>query len=116
MIGPKNGIGERPHRVTLQNPGPPVADGHGGFTQSYTDLTPAAMSARIAPATAADLERIGGGTVLSAATYVVALPYHPDVTTKTRILYNGRTFIVTGVSTPEERQQETIALVTEVVK
>lgn len=115
MIGPRTGVGERPHRILLQNPGPPVPDGEGGYLQSYTDLTPSRMSARIQPATAQDLERVAPGTVQSSATHIVTMPYHPGVTTKTRIVFDGRTFTVSGVATPDERKQETIALCEEIV-
>jgi SPP1 family predicted phage head-tail adaptor len=114
-IAPSASVNDRPHRVTLQNPGPPVADGHGGFTQSWTDLVPPAVSAKIAPATATDLERVTAGTVIATATHVVTMPYHPQVTTLTRVLFNGRQFSVTGVSDPEERHVETIAICKEIV-
>jgi len=106
---------ERPHRVTLQNPGPPVADGDGGFTQTWTDLVPSAMSASIETATADKLEKLGSATAISLATHIVSMPYHPQVTTKTRILFNGRTFNVTGVSNPDERNVNTVAICAEVV-
>jgi head-tail adaptor len=101
--------------VTLQNPGPAVPDGDGGFTQSWTDLTPAAVSAKIAPATAADLERLVSGTVLATATHIVTMPYHPGVVIASRVLFNGRQFSVTGVANPEERNVETIAVCVEIV-
>lgn len=114
-IAPRTSISARPHRILLQNPGPPIADGAGGYTQVWSDLAPAAVDARIAPATAADLERVTTGTTLSTATHVVTMPYHPQVATSTRIIFNGRTFHVAGVATPDELQVETVALCTEVV-
>jgi head-tail adaptor len=116
MIGLSHtSIAERPHRVTLQNPGPAIPDADGGFTQTWTDLVPPAMSAAIAPATAADLERLAAGTVLSTATHIVSMPYHPQVTTKTRLVFGSRFFSVTGVANPEERNVETIAICVEIV-
>lgn len=114
-IAPKASVAERPHRVTLQNPGPSVPDGDGGFNQTWFDLAPAAMSAKIAPATAADLERVAAGTVIATASHIVTMPYHPQVTTQTRIIFNGRTLFVKGVSNPEERNVETVAICQEVV-
>lgn len=114
-IGPKTAVADRPHRVTLQNPGPAVPDGDGGFTQSWTDLVPAAVFARIQTATARDLERRAAGTVISTASHIVTLPYHPQVTTKTRVLFNGRTFNVLGVADAEEGDVETVAICAEVV-
>jgi head-tail adaptor len=114
-VGPTTAIADRPHRVTLQNPGPAVPDGDGGYAQSWIDLAPPALSAKIAPATARDLEKVAAGTVLSTASHIVTMPYHPQVTTKTRILFNGRVFNVTGVATPDEGGVETIAICAEVV-
>ena len=114
-VGPKTAVADRPHRVTFQNPGPAVPDGDGGFTNSWTDLVPPALSVKIAPATAKDLERVHGGTTISTNTYVVDAPYHAQITTKTRMLFNGRQFSVTGVGDPEERHVELVLLCVEVV-
>ena len=111
----RTSINDRPHRVTLQNPGPAVPNNDGGYTQSWTDLVPPAWTVKIAPATAADLERVTAGTVLATATHLVTGPYRADITTQTRVLFNGRQFSVTGVSNPEERNVETIAVCVEVV-
>jgi SPP1 family predicted phage head-tail adaptor len=115
MIGPSTSVGARPHRISLQNPGPAVPDGDGGYTQSWIDLVPPAASAEIKPATARDLERVAAGTVLSTATHMVTIPYRAGVTTQTRVLYNGRSFSVTGVSNPEEKNVELILVCVEVV-
>lgn len=114
-IGPATAVADRPHRVTLQNPGPAIPDGDGDYTQSWTDLTPAAVSVRIQTATASALERITSGTVLSTATHIVTAPFHPQITTQTRILFNGRTFNVTGVTNPDEGDVELILVCAEVV-
>lgn len=116
-IAPTTSVAARPHRIRLQAPapGPGVPNGDGGYTRTWFDLTPAVVSAKIAPATAADLERVTSGTVLSTASSIVTMPYHPQVTTETRILFNGRALSVTGVSNPEERNVETIALCVEMV-
>ncbi len=115
MIAPRASVSSRSHRVTLANPGAAVPDADGGFTQAFADLSPSTMSAKIAPATAADLERVGGGTVLSMATHVVTMPHHPGVTTTTRITFGSRTLNVIGVSNPDERSIETVCLCAEVV-
>lgn len=109
-------IAARPHRVLLQKPGPAVSDGDGGFLQTWTDLAPPAMSAEILPATAQNLERrVSAGTVTATATHVMTMPYHPQITTKVRVIYNGRTFMVTGVSNPEEANVLSVLLCDEVV-
>lgn len=115
VIGPKTSVAKRPHRVTLQDPGPPVADGDGGVTQTWADLVPPAMDAEIKTASAADLERVAAGTVLATATHIVTMPYHPQLKTSSRIVHNGRFFSVTGVADPDERHVETIAICVEVV-
>lgn len=115
MIAPKTSIADRPHRITLQNPGPGVDDGDGGTTTSWIDLNPPALSVKISPATAVDLERVAAGTVLSTNTYIVKGPFHPQVTTRTRILFNGRQFSVTGGGSPDERQVELELVAVEVV-
>lgn len=114
-LAPSAAVGDRPHRVTLQNPGPAVPDGRGGSIPNWVDLNPPALNVKIAPATAADLERVAAGTVLAKATHIVTGPYHPQVTTQTRVLYNGRQFSVTGVSDPEERHVELVLVCVEVV-
>jgi len=115
MIGPTTSIADRPHRILLQNPGAAVPDGAGGYTQAWTDLAPASVSAKVAPATAADLERVTTGTAVATATHVVKMPFHPGVAIKTRVIHDGRTFNVTGVANPEERGVETVAVCVEVV-
>lgn len=114
-LGPRASVADRPHRVSLQNPGPSIPDGDGGSAQTWTDLVPPAWQAQIAPATARDLERVTAGTVLTTATHVVTGPYRPDVTTATRVLFNGRQFSVVGVSNPEERNVELVLVCVEIV-
>ena len=107
--------GERRHLVTLRNPGAAVPDGDGGYTQTYTAPTPAQVWARITPATTRDLERLAAGTVIASASHIVDMPFHAGVTTQTQIVFNNRTFYVTGVSNPEEKNVQTIAICQEVV-
>jgi len=123
MIGPRTSIAARPHRVRVQNPEPPLVDGDGGtLPLEYFDATPPFTYARIAPATAQDLERLaaGGGASISTAPHVVRCPFHPQVTTQTRFLYTDQrgTHVlgVVGVGTPELRNVETEALCIEVIQ
>jgi SPP1 family predicted phage head-tail adaptor len=115
ILGPKTTVSDRPHKVTLQSPGPAVSDGDGGFTQSWTDLVPPSWTCEIKPATERDLERVAAGTVITTNTYIVKGPYRPDVTTKARLLFNGREFSITSVANPEERNVELILVGVEVV-
>jgi head-tail adaptor len=96
-------IGAYRHVVLFQQPGPPAPDGDGGWTQTWTDLVPALWHVAITPATARDLERVSAGTVISTASHIVTGRYHPGVTTQTRMVYDGRTFSITGVANVEER-------------
>lgn len=107
--------GTRRHYVTLTAPGITTPNSDGGYTQTTVWLQPPTAYASIMPATARDLERVAAGTVIATSTHVIALPYHPGVTTQTVITYNGRTFHVTGVSNPNEMNRETICTAVEVV-
>lgn len=94
-------IGSYRHRVTFQNPGAAVPDGDGGYTQTWTDLAEWYVS--IQPASARDLERVAAGTVIATATHIIRGRYLAGVSTQTRMVFNGRTFEITGVSNLEER-------------
>src|SRR5262245_39042048 len=115
MTLPTIPTGVRLHQVTFQDPGTLVADGQGGFTESWINLVPSTLFVRIQPASAADLERIMAGTVSASATHLVIGPYHPGVNTKTRMLWTdylsrAREFSVAGVMNPLERNLEMILL------
>src|SRR5262245_2478930 len=112
---PQFAAGQRPHRVTFQTPGDPVPDGSGGYVEGWTDLDPPQMFVRIQPASVADMERITSGTVIGSASHLVTGPYHPGVTTQSRIVWRdiagkSRTFTVAGVVNPEERCIDTVLL------
>lgn len=107
--------GELRHYVTLFAAGTPVPDGEGGYTETPVPLDPPDGWAAIAPATARDLERTTTNAVQSTATHLVRLRYHSGVTTQTIIRFGERTFAVTGVSNPDERNRETVCVCTEIV-
>ena len=107
--------GRKRHLVSLSNPGTPMPDGEGGSTSAPVPLDPPTMYAEIKPATARDLERNTAGTVMATASHLITMDYHPGVTTQTRIAFNGRTLLVTGVANPEERNVELILTAEEVV-
>ena len=108
-------IGDYRHLVLFQSPGAPVANGDGGFTQSWTDLVPGAWHVSIEPATARDLERVAAGTVLSTASHIVKGRYHPGVNTSTRMIFGGRTFSITGKANIQERSIHMELIAVEVV-
>lgn len=96
-------LGDYRHGVTFQNPGPPVPDGDGGYTQTWTDLVPATWRVSITPATQRDLERVTAGTVISQASHIVRGLFHAGVTTKTRMLFDGRQLSIVAVQNVQER-------------
>jgi len=114
-IGPATPIRDRPHKVMLQNPGPRVPNDDGGFTQTWTDLVPPSLQVEIASAATADLERIAAGALVATATHIISGPFHPQVTTKTRVLFNGRVFAVKGVADPDQRGVSMALVCVEVV-
>jgi head-tail adaptor len=106
-------IGTHRHLVTLQNPGAIVADADGNWTQIPTTL--GTWYCSIEPATARDLERRVAGTVIASATHVLKGRYVAGVTTQTKIVFQGRTFNVTGVANVEERSIDMEILAVEMV-
>jgi len=105
IIAPSTSVSSRQKRIVFQNPGPPVPDGDGGFSQSWIDLPPAAY-AQVSKATQQSLERITSGAILSTASYVVTAPYRVGVTTKSRIIFDGRVLNVLDVTDEDERHVE----------
>jgi len=96
-------IHEHRHRVTFQNP-TYVDDGHGGYTETWTTITPAlGWMVSIAPAAPQDLERFTAGTVITQTTNLVRGAYLAGVTTATRMLFNGGTFQIAGARDPDLR-------------
>lgn len=94
-------VGERGHRVLLENPGPSVPDNDGGFVEGWTTL--ANVWGRVAPASATDMERVIAGTVTALLPFIITVPYLAGVSTLTRCTYHGRIFAVLGVRNVDER-------------
>lgn len=97
------GIGVYRHRIGLSNPGAAIPDGYGGYTEGWTPLDPPQVDASIQSASATDLERLTGGTVLTTATHLVRTRFHPQITTATRITFGARTFDVQSAQNVDER-------------
>jgi len=112
---PAVAAGERRHQVTLEQPAVVGLDGHGGYTTTWVPLTPATAFAAIAPATEVQQERELGGTIVATATTVLHLPYHPQITVKTRLTLDGRTLQVLSRRDADERHVELILVCAEVV-
>ena len=107
--------GDYRHVVSFQGPGAPVPDGDGGWLTTWANLTPATWHVSIRPATARDLERTPQGTTISTASHIVTGDYRADVTTQTRMLFDGRTFSINGVSNLEERNITMVLIAVEMV-
>ena len=105
--------GERRSWVDVSYPGPPIPDGHGGYTT--TVISAGSWAVQIRPASTRELERLTAGTTVTSATHLVTGRYHPAVTAEATLTFRGRTFKVSGVVTPDELQVETIALCVELV-
>jgi head-tail adaptor len=108
--------GAQRHLVSLKNPGDSINDGQGNSTTPWFDLNPATAYARVEPATASSLERVTVGAVMAVGTHIVTMDYHPQVNTKTRMTFEGRTLYVKGVHNWEERDIRTIAVCQEVLE
>jgi head-tail adaptor len=114
LIGTR-GPALRPHRVTLQNPGEPVPDGAGGFTEAWTDLAPPLWWCSMKPAAALDMERVVGGVAVSTtATHIVQGPYHPGITPATRLLLGARVLQVQSVQNDDGRNTDLTLVCSEV--
>ena len=113
-------IGDLRQVGTLSNPGTPVADGDGGFTQTYTALDPEEWRFAIERASVRAAERHFAGAVIAHGTYIMRGRFHPDITTQTRIVWTDRsgaehTGNVLDVDDTEGAGVETVVLVSEVV-
>lgn len=104
ILGPATPIAYRGSRVLVQNAGPDVSDGAGGYSHSWIDLPPAA-DARVAPAAGGE-SLAAGAAVTSSASHVVTLPYRAGISTSSRIVVDGRALYVTGIRDPENRHVE----------
>lgn len=113
-------LGELRQSGTLSNPGQASTDGDGGYTQTYTPLSPADWRFAIEKATVRSAERHFAATVIAHATHILTGRFHSGITTKTRVVwvdYAGATHTanVLDVDDTEGLGVETVALVAEVV-
>ena len=114
--------GRRTKLVALENPSAPIPDPDGGYTETWAALTPPTSWAAIEPASASDLERLAAGTVITTASHLITIPFHPGVTIETRIRYpdprKGRTrvFQVTSLHDPNEANRELVIVAEEILQ
>jgi SPP1 family predicted phage head-tail adaptor len=97
-------IGEFRHVVQFQTP-TMAPDGDGGVIETWVDLLPR-WPVAIQPATVRDLEKNTAGTIVATATHIIRGRYRPDVKVDARMLFDGRTFRITGVASPKEKKLE----------
>src|SRR5262245_34506349 len=121
LIGRGGRISHRQKRVKVQLPGQNVPDGDGGWINVPVPANPPEQWAYIRPASTAALEQLTGGTVLSQASHLVTMPFHPEVTTQTTLVvedypYPDRTFNVLGLVNPDERDADMTLVCAEIVQ
>ena len=95
--------GQRIHRVRFEDPGVPIPDGDGGYTQAWTVIQPEFWKVAIRPATARDVQQSTGEAVTAAASHVATGAWRP-LTTKARMVRvkDGRIFQINGVNNDDE--------------
>jgi head-tail adaptor len=90
-------IGSFRRLVRLERPGPPAIEPAGGYTETWTPLTPPTWHCAIRTATAYDIERIAGGVVTATATLLVRGRYHAE------LLAAGAAARIRVTATPTDR-------------
>lgn len=108
-------IGEFRHSVRLQSPTRTKTAG-GGYTLTPADLTDPEWWCAIESASAAKMERLAGAGSISTASHILTGRYHPEITTRTTIVYGTRTFAVRGVQNVNEGDEWTRVFCEEVVQ
>ena len=110
--------GRRTTYVTLENPGAPVPDGAGGFTETWTALDPPTAWVALEALGGAGMERLTADTITASGTHQVTLPYHPQITVRTRLTYTDpdrgpRTFAVVGLQDAANARRELVLVAAE---
>jgi hypothetical protein len=115
-------IGRTRHKVQVFEPGEPVPDGEGGFTEGVVPLTPPEWYCSIEAATAFNVEREVANTVTATASHILRGRFHPGITTKTTITFTDghrgglvRTFAVDSVRSLDERGESLVLSAREIV-
>jgi head-tail adaptor len=76
--------------MTLEDTSGRTPDGNGGYTKTPVALSPPNAWASIEPVSQRALERLVSNTVITQATHLVRMRYHPDVNAKTRLTWTDR--------------------------
>ena len=101
-----NSIGRDRELVTFEHPDAPVPDGEGGYTETWSPLDPATWYVRITPARASDAERVLAGTLVTHRTYLVHGRWHPQISTKARMVHKNQVYLITSVENIDARDLE----------
>jgi head-tail adaptor len=100
--------GRLTHSVSIQTPGAPVADGEGGYTQTWYAITPSPVWCSFTSAAARDMQRLAGGNAtLAAATHIIEMHYHSGITTRMRVVIGTRPLNILGVANVDEADEMT---------
>jgi SPP1 family predicted phage head-tail adaptor len=103
------------HRVTVQAPGATAPDGDGGYTASWQDADPPTWAVSLTAALRRDGESAMAGTTIATGTHLARGRYRADVTTQTRLLYEGRVLNILTVRDLDERHRTLELVCAEVV-
>jgi head-tail adaptor len=98
-------IGATRHYVDVFEPGIPVADGNGGWSETVNPLDPPHWYCSIEAIPTPNTERASADTAVLAAGMIFRGRYHPAITTRTRIALGPRRFEVQSVQDVDLRQQ-----------
>jgi hypothetical protein len=102
--------GQYRHLARVEGPGPSVADGQGGFTESWVPLDPPAWWCAIASAAVRNSERVMEQTITTSASHLLTGDFHPQLSTASRLWIpdpdtgTDRRFDVVSVTRQGERR------------
>lgn len=99
------------HRVTLQSQ-QLTSDGQGGQTESWTDFA-VGVYCRIEPLQGA--EKVQAQQVNDELTHRISLRYLPGLSSKMRVLYGSRVFLIESTLNDNERNAEMVMFAKELV-
>jgi hypothetical protein len=115
--------GLRSQQINLTNPGTRARNDDGSYTTPRVPLDPPSAWGRVestAPTSRRELQKVQAGTTLTVDMFIIVIPYHPQVTTRTQLAWEdrfGRQHVadVTGVSNPDQANIETVMVAVEQV-
>lgn len=103
--------GQLRHQITLQQLGTTDDGGGGVDTESWTDF--ATVYARVAPL--AGRELVQAQQVNDELTHAITMRYYPGVSSKMRVKYGVRIFLIESIVDEDERHRGLLLMCTEKV-